>query len=112
MKPLLLGLCVLALTVGANGQEGSLSVHIRSAAVLLTASQFQQDVRTRVLPTGFDETYAVVVAKGVEIRMGSAVLRADEAEITNGAAGEPSNIQLRGNVRLSGTLEIARTLIR
>jgi len=115
MKPLLLGLCVLGLTVGASGQEGSRAIYVRSAAVLLTASQFQPGViRTRVLPTGLTEKYAVVIARGVEIRMGSAVLTADEAEYSIGAVATdtPTDIQLRGNVRLNGTLEMARTLLR
>jgi hypothetical protein len=115
MKPFLLGLCVLGLTVGANGQEGSRPVYVRSAAVLLTASQVQPGViRTRVLPTGFSEKYSVVIAKGVELRMGSATLTADEAEysISAVATDKPTDIQLRGHVRLNGTLELARTLLR
>lgn len=115
MKLFLLGLCVLGLTVGANGQEGSRAVYVRPAAVLLTASQVQGGViRTRVLPNGLTEKYEVVVAKGVEIRMGSAVLTADEAEYSLSAVATdvPTDIQLRGNIRLNGTVELARTLIR
>ena len=108
MKPFLLGLCVLGLTVGTNGQESNRAVYVRSAAMLLTASQVHPEVRTRVLPSGFNETYSVVLAKGVEIRIGSAVLTADEAEyaLSAVATDKPTDIQLRGNIRLNGTLRV------
>ena len=40
----------------------------------------------------------------VEIRIGTTVIRADEADIINSAPGEASEIALRGNVRVRAVL--------
>ena len=46
------------------------------------------------------------LAKGaVEIRFGTTVIYADEADITNSAPGEASEIELRGTVRVKAVLQ-------
>jgi len=46
------------------------------------------------------------VGTEVAIRIGSALITADEAEIRYGAQGEQSDVQLRGNVHLKAILEV------
>ena len=99
----LLSVCLLT--------QGQGSVATRTAAPLSAEAVLQM----RELAVGADvqrtesgglTVGSRVVAKGVEIRIGAAVLVADEAEIRRGAPGEASDIELRGNVHLKAIVEV------
>ena len=88
-------------TVSGHRANGSLK------ATILQARQMQVGVsEPQVLRDGGLAVLSRVVGKDVEIRIGSTLITADEAEIRYGAHGEQSDVQLRGNVHLKAILEV------
>jgi hypothetical protein len=100
MRRVFLILCVLALTIGVNGQTGVTPTEAR-----WTASEMAVIPHVRNLPNGHKQGYSSLTAKNVEIRIGDTVITADAAEVADWK-GSPglTNIVLSGNVRLTTVL--------
>lgn len=110
MRTAFLCLCVLGLTIVANGQSVTpppVSIQSTAPAAILKARVMEVGVVPQVLPGGETAVRSRVVAKGdVEIRIGSSLVTADEAEIRYGAPGEQDEVELRGYVRLKADLKV------
>ena len=104
MRTTLLCLFVLGLTIVASGQAvqmPSTYVDERPPTAILKARSLETGSVSRALPNGGMAVEGRSVFKGdVEIRIGSVVVTADEAEIRRGARGEPDDVELRGNVHM------------
>ncbi len=103
LRPKILGLLLV--------MQGQGSVPVRTVAsgpVEATLYARQIEVGAESKPAAGEKMMvrSRVVAKGVEIRLGSSVLVADEGEIRYGATGERSDVELRGNVHLKAVLEV------
>ena len=96
MRTAILCLCVLGLSIVANGQS------VTPPPVRIDSTPPTAILTSRVIEVG-----GRVVARGhVEIRIGSTIVTADEAEIRYGAPGEQDEVELRGNVRLKADLKV------
>ena len=99
-------LAVLGFTMVVSGQV-MVSAPTTPVEATLQAKQLQVGVsEPQVLRDGGLAVKSRVVAMGAEIRIGSTLITADEAEIRYGAPGEQSDVQLRGNVHLKAILEV------
>ena len=109
MRTVLSCLAILALTMVASGQVSAptASAAATPAEAVLRARQLQVGVsEPQLLREGGLAIRSRVVGTEVAIRIGSALITADEAEIRYGAQGEQSDVQLRGNVHLKAILEV------
>jgi hypothetical protein len=111
MRFVLSCLAILALTMLVSGQvpigAPTSDVNVTPAEAILRAKQMQVGVsEPQLRRDGGLTVRSRVVGNGVEIRIGSTLITADEAEIQHGAPGEQSDVQLRGNVHLKAVLEV------
>lgn len=109
MRLVLSCLAILALTMVVSGQviPPTASVKATPPEAILQAKELQVGVsEPQLRRDGGLMVRSRAVGKGVEIRIGSVLITADEAEIQQGAPGEQSNVQLRGNVHLRAILEV------
>jgi hypothetical protein len=92
-----------------NGQSAVAPPRVdnRPRTAVLKSRAMEVGAVPRALPAGGMTMESHVVAKGeVEIRIGSTVLTADEAEIHYGGPSEPDDVELRGNVHLKAVLDV------
>ena len=108
MRIVLSCLAMLALTMAVSGQDIAPTAPVKATSeAIMQARQMQVGVfELQVLRDGGLAVLSRVVGKDVEIRIGSTLITADEAEIRYGAHGEQSDVQLRGNVHLKAILEV------
>jgi hypothetical protein len=107
MRTAVLCLFVLGLTIAASGQAvqtPSMYVDERPPTASLKARSLETGSISRPLPDGGMAVESRSVFKGVEIRIGSVLVTADEAEIKYGTRGEPDDLELRGKVHLKSKL--------
>jgi hypothetical protein len=104
MRTICLSLCALALTMAVSGQ-GLVAPSAPDATILISEMEVGLGP-ARTIPGGGTEIRGFAVAKNVEIHVGSTVVTADEAEIRYGVAGEPDQVDLRGNVRMKAKIRV------
>jgi hypothetical protein len=106
-------LAIVGITIVVSAQQTvsaptTHNVDATPSEAVLEAKQMEVGMvsEPQVLRDGGLAVRSRVVGKGVEIRIGSALITADEAEIRYGAPGKRSDVQLRGNVHLKAILEV------
>ena len=109
MRIVLSCLAILALTMVVSGQVSAPTDTVKATPpeAILQARQMQVGVsEPQLRRDGGLTVRSHVVGKDVEIRIGSTLITADEAEIRYGAHGEQSDVKLRGNVHLKAILGV------
>jgi hypothetical protein len=105
MKRVLSFVVVLGVTLAVYGQVTIATAPAQADCATAPVLETRQLTSTVRGPGGSDAGSVVVAKGGVVIRIGSAVITADEAAIQRGAeAKDPSDVELRGNVHLKSVL--------
>lgn len=104
MKKVFSFVCVLGFTLALYGQVTIATAPTQVDAAPATSLQAREirvgTARPRDAGQPLEAGDRVIASGSVEIRIGSTLVTADEAEIRHGAPGEPADIELRGNVHL------------
>jgi len=106
MRVSLLLFCILGLTIGVNGQAAP------PGEANWKADQTTIEATTRLIGDGTGGAQVAIIRmtlRGVEIRIGNAVITADSAQTTDIGVGPiPREFVLSGNVRLRTVLDLSK----
>jgi len=107
MKTAIACLCLLGLTMVVSAQDTAApALSDTPQTVTMRIGSMTVGSAPHAHPGGVMEIRSFAIAKNVEIKTASAIVTADEAEIRYGAAGQPDELELRGNVRLTANIAV------